>query len=74
MTKFAGFKAVMTHVLRYYSRNWSFLNKKEKIEPVTIIKTPGITVVGIVEYVKTVSGLWSLNTVFIRSFLDNFKR
>ncbi len=74
MTAFAGVKAGMTHVVREYARTGSLLNKKEKVEPVTIIETPPIRVVGMVGYVETLRGLRTLTSVFAGSLSDSFKR
>lgn len=74
LTAFAGYKAGMTHVVREYARTGSMLNKKEKVEPVTIIETPAMRVVGVVGYVETLRGLRSLTSMFATSLADSFKR
>merc|ERR1712070_944144 len=81
MTAFKGYKAGMTHVVREVERTGSKAHKKEVVEPVTIVETPPMIVVGIVGYVKTPRGLRQLHTVFgstlseaaKRRFYKNFK-
>jgi len=48
VTGFIGYKAGMTHIQREVTRLGSRLNKKDIVEPVTIIETPPLVVVGIV--------------------------
>jgi large subunit ribosomal protein L3e len=64
LTAFAGFKAGMTHILREVDRAGAKLHKKETVEPVTIIETPPITVIGLVGYIETPRGLRALATVW----------
>lgn len=64
LTAFIGFKAGMTHILREVERPGSKLNKKEIVEPVTIVETPPIAIVGIVGYVDTPRGLRTLATLW----------
>merc|ERR1712133_233339 len=54
LTAFIGFKAGMTHVVREAEKPGSAINKKEVVEPVTIIETPALKVVGVTGYIKTV--------------------
>ncbi len=63
-TAFMGFKAGMTHVLRYITRPNSKLHEKEVNQAVTIIETPAMKVVGMVGYVETPRGLRALCTVW----------
>lgn len=63
-TAFGGFKAGMTHVLRDVDRAKAKLDKKEKVEAVTIIETPPLKVVGLVGYIETPRGLRALATVW----------
>jgi large subunit ribosomal protein L3e len=63
-TAFGGFKAGMTHILRDVDRAKSKLDKKEKVEAVTIIETPPLKVVGLVGYIETPRGLRALATVW----------
>merc|ERR1712136_221506 len=54
LTAFIGFKAGMTHVVRTAEKPGSAINKKEVVEPVTIIETPALKVVGVTGSIKTV--------------------
>ena len=81
-TAFGGFKAGMTHILRDVDRAKSKLDKKEKIEAVTVLETPPLKVVGLVGYVETPRGLRALSTVWanhldkntLRRFYKNWVR
>ena len=46
----------------------------EMVEPVTILETPPIVVVGVVGYVETPRGLRPLTTVFAQHLSDVCKR
>ena len=63
-TAFGGFKAGMTHILRDVNRPKAKLDKKEKVEAVTVIETPPLKVVGLVGYIETPRGLRALATVW----------
>jgi len=63
-TAFGGFKAGMTHILRDVDRAKAKLDKKEKVEAVTIIETPPLKIVGLVGYIDTPRGLRALSTVW----------
>lgn len=73
-TAFAGWKAGMTHITRDVHRIDSRLHKKEVVEPVTIIETPPLKVVGFVGYIETVKGLRALKTVWASSLSNELKR
>eukprot|EP00010_Vexillifera_abyssalis_P008980 CAMPEP_0201546054 /NCGR_PEP_ID=MMETSP0173_2-20130828/2445_1 /ASSEMBLY_ACC=CAM_ASM_000268 /TAXON_ID=218659 /ORGANISM="Vexillifera sp., Strain DIVA3 564/2" /LENGTH=353 /DNA_ID=CAMNT_0047954639 /DNA_START=205 /DNA_END=1266 /DNA_ORIENTATION=- len=72
----------MTHIVRAVDNPGSKLNKKEVVEAVTIIETPPMTVVGIVGYVETPTGLRAMSTVWadhlsqecVRRFYKNWYR
>jgi len=64
LTAFLGYKDGMTHIVRTVEKPGSKLNKKETVEPVTIIETPHMNVVGIVGYIETPHGLRTLTTVW----------
>jgi large subunit ribosomal protein L3e len=74
MTAFKGYKAGMTHIVREVDRTGSKAHKKEVVEPVTIIETPPMVVIGIVGYVKTPRGLRQLHTVFAGNLDESAKR
>eukprot|EP00997_Jenningsia_sp_PLL12_P000045 NODE_1007_length_1326_cov_212.992952_g832_i0.p1 GENE.NODE_1007_length_1326_cov_212.992952_g832_i0~~NODE_1007_length_1326_cov_212.992952_g832_i0.p1 ORF type:complete len:396 (+),score=98.32 NODE_1007_length_1326_cov_212.992952_g832_i0:55-1242(+) len=75
LTAFSGYKAGMTHVVRYYERReGKKLIKKDIVEPVTVVETPPIKVIGVVGYVETPRGLRTLSTVWAQHMSDNLKR
>jgi ribosomal protein L3 len=69
-----GYKAGMTHILREVDKPGSKLHKKEACEPVTVVETPPMTVVGIVGYMRTVRGIRSMNTVWAQHLDDSVRR
>jgi len=74
LTSFMAFKAGMTHIVRDVDRPGSKVNKKEVVEPVTILEAPPIVVVGIVAYQETPTGLKSLGTVWAQHVSSEFRR
>lgn len=74
LTAFLGYKAGMTHIVREVEKPGSKLHKKETCEPVTIIETPPMVIVGVVGYVKTPRGLRTLNTVWAQHLSEEIKR
>lgn len=74
LTAFAGYKAGMTHILREVNKPGSKLHKKETVEPVTIIETPPMVVIGLVGYVETPRGLRTLTTVWAEHLSEQVKR
>jgi len=74
LTGFVGYKAGMTHIVREVARQGSKLNKKEVIEPVTILETPPMVGVGIVGYVETPRGLRAFKTIWGEHISDECKR
>merc|ERR1711879_66607 len=74
LTGFIGYKAGMTHVVREVARQGHKLNKKEVIEPCTIIDCPPMVGVGIVGYIETPRGLRAFKTVWAEHISDECKR
>ncbi len=74
LTGFMGYKAGMTHIIREVEKPGSKLHKKETCEPVTIIETPPMIVVGVVGYAMTARGLRGLNTVWAEHLSEEVKR
>jgi len=74
LTGFIGYKAGMTHILRDVARPGAKMNKKEVIEPVTIIETPPMIGAGIVAYVDTPRGLRTFKTIWAAHISDEAKR
>jgi len=50
------------------------LNKKEIVEPVTILETPPMIIVGVVGYVETPYGLKPLKSVFAEHLSEDCRR
>jgi large subunit ribosomal protein L3e len=75
-----GYKAGMTHVVRYMEKREGkaggkiVLIKKDVVEPVTVIETPPIKIVGVVGYVETPRGLRALTTVWAQNLPQNVLR
>lgn len=74
LTAFMGFKAGMTHIVRTAARPGSKVDKKDIVEPVTILETPPVKVIGFVGYVETPRGLRALTTVWAGHLSDDVKR
>merc|ERR1711935_1205148 len=74
LTAFIGFKAGMTHVVREAEKPGSAINKKEVVEPVTIIETPPLKVVGVTGYISTPDGPRSIKTVWAARLSDEVRR
>lgn len=69
-----GFKAGMTHIVRDVEKPGSKIHKKETCEPVTIIETPPMVIIGVVGYIKTPRGLRTLNTVWAEHLSEDVRR
>lgn len=68
LTAFMGFKAGMTHVVRYKERKVHRKTmKKDVVEPVTVVECPPMKVVGIVGYIETPRGLRALTSVWAQN-------
>lgn len=50
------------------------MNKKEIVEPVTILEAPPMIIVGVVGYVETPYGLKPLKTVFAEHLSEDCRR
>jgi len=74
LTAFIGFKAGMTHIVRDVDRQGSASNKKEVVEPVTIIETPPLKCVGVIGYIDTPDGPRSIKTVWAGHIGDECRR
>jgi len=73
-TAFCGYKCGMTHILREVDKTGSKLHKKEVVEPVTVVETPPMIVVGFVGYVETPRGLRALTSVWAGHLSEECKR
>merc|ERR1712158_110814 len=74
LTGFVGYKAGMTHITRVVNRNGAKMNKKEVLEPVTIIDTPPMIGMGLVGYIETPRGMRVLKTIWAHHVSDEAKR
>jgi len=74
LTAFCGFKAGMTHIVRNVAKPGSKIDKKDVVEPVTILETPPMVAVGMVGYVETPRGLRALTTVFAATLSTDLQR
>jgi large subunit ribosomal protein L3e len=64
----------MTHVVRDLDRPGSKAHKKEVVEPVTILETPPMVIVGIVGYIETAKGPRAFNTIWAKHLSDECRR
>jgi len=64
----------MTHVVREAEKPGSAINKKEVVEPVTIVETPPLKVVGVTGYIDTPDGPRSIKTVWVAHLSDEVRR
>jgi len=74
LTAFLAYKAGMTHILREVDRPGSKTNKKEVVEPVTILEAPPMVVVGVIGYIETPRGLRSFKTIFAEHLSEEVRR
>merc|ERR1712113_450943 len=74
LTAFIGYKSGMTHVMREISGLESKIIKREICEPVTVIETPPMVVVGIIGYKQTFQGLRTVSSVFAKHLSNEFRR
>jgi large subunit ribosomal protein L3e len=69
-----AYKAGMTHIVRDVDRPGSKLNKKEVVEPVSIIEAPPMYVVGLTGYQETPQGLKCIGTVWTQHLSEECRR
>ena len=75
LTAFMGYKAGMTHVVRYRERKQHRkVTKKDVVEAVTIVETPPMRIVGVVGYIETPRGLRALTSVWAQNLTKECKR
>lgn len=75
LTAFMGYKAGMTHIVRHRERKQHRkVTKKDVVEPVTIIETPPMKIVGVVGYTETPRGLRALTSVWAQNLTRECKR
>jgi len=75
LTAFMGYKAGMTHIVRYRERRQHRkIMKKDVVEAVTIVETPPMKIIGVVGYIETPRGLRALTTVWAQNLTREIKR
>jgi large subunit ribosomal protein L3e len=75
LTAFSGYKAGMTHVVRYMEKKEGKKTiKKDVVEPVTVIECPAMKIVGFKGYIETPRGLRGLTTVWAQTLPESLKR
>jgi len=74
LTTFISYKAGMTHIVREVDKPGSKVNKKEVVEPVTILEAPPMVIVGVTGYIETPRGLRSLKTVWAEHIAEDARR
>jgi len=74
LTAFIGYKAGMTHIVREVDKPGSKVNKKEVVEPVTILETPPMMIVGVVGYIETPKGLRAFKTIWAEHLSEDCRR
>jgi len=75
MTAFVGYKAGMTHVVKYQERReGKKMIKKDVVHAVTCVECPPMKIVGMVGYVETPRGMRALSTVWAQNLDQEVKR
>jgi len=75
LTAFMGYKAGMTHVVKYQERREGKKTiKKDVVHSVSVVECPPMKVIGLVGYVETPRGLRTLSTVFAQNLDNDVKR
>merc|ERR1711957_533972 len=75
LTAFVGYKAGMTHVVKYQERREGKKTiKKDVVHSVSVIECPAMKVIGLVGYVQTPRGLRTLSTVWAQNLDNDVKR
>merc|ERR1711878_22577 len=75
LTAFMGYKAGMTHVVKYQERREGKKTiKKDVVHSATVVECPPLKVIGVVGYVETPRGLRTLSTVFAQNLDNDVKR
>jgi len=75
LTAFVGYKAGMTHVVKYQERReGKKVIKKDIVHACTILECPPMKIVGLVGYIETPRGLRALQTVWAAKLDNDVKR
>merc|ERR1719454_196116 len=75
LTAFMGFKAGMTHVVKYFERREAKkVIKKDIVHAISVVECPPMKVVGMVGYIETPRGMRALQTVWAQHLDNDVKR
>ena len=75
LTAFVGYKAGMTHVVKYQERReGKKVIKKDIVHACTVLECPPMKIVGLVGYIETPRGLRALSTVWAQKLDNDVKR
>jgi len=75
LTAFVGYKAGMTHVVKYQERReGKKVIKKDIVHACTVLECPPMKIVGLVGYIETPRGLRALQTVWAAQLDNDVKR
>jgi len=75
LTAFMGYKAGMTHVVKYQERREGKKTiKKDVVHSATVVECPPMKVIGLVGYVETPRGLRALSSVWAQNLDNDVKR
>jgi len=75
LTAFMGYKAGMTHVVKYFERrDGKKLLKKDVVHSTSVVETPPMKVIGMVGYIDTPRGLRTFKSVWASKLDNNVKR
>lgn len=75
LTAFVGYKAGMTHVVKYQERReGKKVIKKDIVHACSILECPPMKIVGMVGYIETPRGLRALQTVWAAQLDNDVKR
>ena len=75
LTAFVGYKAGMTHVVKYQERREGKKTiKKDVVHSATVVECPPLKVIGFVGYVETPRGMRALASVWAQNMDDDVKR
>ena len=75
LTAFMGYKAGMTHVVKYQQRReGKKVIKKDVVHATSVVECPPMKVIGMVGYIETPRGLRALSTVWAQQIDTGVKR
>lgn len=75
LTAFMGYKAGMTHCVKYFERReGKKLIKKDIVHSCSVVECPPMKIIGMVGYINTPRGLRTFKTVWANKLDNNVKR